>query len=65
MTTGHPWKPFLSESDREVVRLGGYGQPRGLGRRPALIIIDAQYNYFGKHRNTGQEYFRCCFLAHS
>lgn len=38
---------ILSSTDREVIRLGGYGNRRGLGKQPALMIIDAQYNYAG------------------
>lgn len=45
--TGFPWDAFLNETDREVIRRGGYGRRRGLGRRPALLLIDCQYNYFG------------------
>jgi len=41
------WDDILSPTDREVIRRGGYGQPRGLGERPALLIIDPQYNYAG------------------
>ena len=38
---------ILSPTDREVIRLGGYGKRRGLGKRPVLMIIDPQYNYAG------------------
>jgi len=41
------WEAFLGDTDREVIRRGGYGQRRGLGQRPALLLIDCQYNYFG------------------
>jgi len=41
------WDDILSPTDREVIRRGGYGQPRGLGADPALLIIDPQYNYAG------------------
>lgn len=42
------WDGLLSDTDQEVIHRGGYGQPRGLGQRPALIVIDAQYNYCGE-----------------
>lgn len=45
--TGFVWEALLTETDREVIRRGGYGQRRGLGRRPALLLIDCQYNYLG------------------
>lgn len=41
------WDDILTPTDREVIRGGGYGKPRGLGERPALLIIDPQYNYTG------------------
>jgi len=41
------WDDILTPADREVIRRGGYGKPRGLGERPALLIIDPQYNYAG------------------
>jgi nicotinamidase-related amidase len=41
------WDDILTPADREVIRRGGYGNPRGLGERPALLIVDAQYNYAG------------------
>jgi nicotinamidase-related amidase len=40
-------KDILSSTDREVIRLGGYGKRRGLGKQPVLMIIDPQYNYAG------------------
>jgi nicotinamidase-related amidase len=41
------WDDILTPTDREVIRRGGYGKPRGLGDHPALVIIDPQYNYAG------------------
>ena len=43
----HIWDDILTPTDREVIRGGGYGKPRGLGDHPALVIIDPQYNYAG------------------
>lgn len=34
------WDEILTETDREVIRRGGYGRPRGLGKSPALMLID-------------------------
>jgi maleamate amidohydrolase len=47
MTSMPVWDDILTPTDREVIRRGGYGKPRGLGKRPALFIIDPQYNYAG------------------
>jgi nicotinamidase-related amidase len=44
------WDDLLSDTDREVIRRGGYGKPRGLGRRPVVMIVDPQYNYCGDDR---------------
>ena len=44
------WENSLTESDRIVIEKGGYGNKRGLGKSPALIIIDAQYNYVGDNK---------------
>lgn len=41
------WDDILTPVDREVIRRAGYGKPRGLGERPALLIVDPQYNYAG------------------
>jgi len=41
------WDDILTPTDREVIRRGGYGKPRGLGERPALLVVDPQYNYAG------------------
>lgn len=43
----YPWDDLLDEEDRTVIRQGGYGKSRGLGRRPALLVIDCQYNFIG------------------
>lgn len=47
MPTTKPWESLLTETDRIVIEKGGYGQSRGLGKRPLLVIIDAQPNYIG------------------
>lgn len=41
------WDRFLTERDREIHRLAGYGKRGGFGTRPALFIIDVQYNFCG------------------
>ena len=43
----HIWDDMLTETDKIVIEKGNYGQPRGLGKKPALIIIDLQPNYVG------------------
>ena len=41
------WDDMLTDVDRIVIQKGGYGQPRGFGKRPLLICIDLQPNYIG------------------
>ena len=43
-----PWDRFISDLDREVYSKCGFGAPVGLGQRPALLIIDAQYRTTGE-----------------
>src|SRR6266404_1780309 len=41
------WDDFLTPRDKEVAAAAGYGKRGGFGRRPALFIIDVQYNFCG------------------
>jgi nicotinamidase-related amidase len=41
------WDDFLTEQDKRVYALSGYGKRGGFGTRPALFIIDVQYNFCG------------------
>ncbi|GBR00871.1 isochorismatase family protein [Nguyenibacter vanlangensis] len=41
------WDRFLTERDRQVYAASGYGKRGGFGSRPALFIIDVQYNFCG------------------
>jgi maleamate amidohydrolase len=45
MTT--PWDGIISEEEQRAYRASGFGRPTGLGRRPALLIIDVQYRTVG------------------
>lgn len=42
-----PWGNLISEADRDVCEAVGFGRPTGLGRRPALLVIDVQYRTSG------------------
>lgn len=46
----HAWDDVITELDNEVIARGGYGKTRGLGSRPALLLIDCQYNHIGADR---------------
>jgi nicotinamidase-related amidase len=42
-----PWEGIVSEADLAVYRAAGLGKPVGLGKRPALLVIDVQYRTVG------------------
>jgi len=63
--TERVWDKFLSEHDKEIFQLAGYGKRGGFGKRPALFIIDAQYNFCGdepglSHKEGVQQYRTHC-----
>ena len=41
------WDDILTARDKEVFALSGFGKKAGLGQRPALLIIDVNYNFVG------------------
>ncbi|MGP9819434.1 isochorismatase family protein [Salinarimonas sp. NSM] len=47
MTEKRIWDDFLTERDKQVFQAAGYGKRGGFGTRPALFIIDVQYNFCG------------------
>ena len=44
------WDQFLTERDRQVFAAAGFGAHAGFGKRPALLIIDVNYNFCGDKR---------------
>ena len=42
-----PWTGIISEEEEKRYRAAGFGRPSGLGKRPALLIIDVQYRTVG------------------
>ncbi|MBV9121584.1 MAG: isochorismatase family protein [Chloroflexi bacterium] len=49
------WEPFLSDRDRAVFEGAGYGVRQGFGQRPALLIVDVNYNFVGDRREPVEE----------
>ena len=45
--TGNPWDDIIPAEEQRGYRAAGFGRPSGLGRRPALLIIDVQYRTVG------------------
>lgn len=41
------WDKFLTERDKQVFADSGYGARAGFGNKPALLIIDVNYNFCG------------------
>ena len=42
-----PWDHVISEEEQRAYRAAGFGNPSGIGKRPALLIIDVQYRTVG------------------
>jgi nicotinamidase-related amidase len=42
-----PWDKIISEEEQRAYNAAGFGRRSGLGRRPALLIIDVQYRTVG------------------
>lgn len=42
-----PWDSIISEEERKRYRAAGFGRSSGIGKRPALLIIDVQYRTVG------------------
>ncbi|MDF2118787.1 isochorismatase family protein [Roseiarcaceae bacterium H3SJ34-1] len=49
------WDDIIPESDQLASRRAGFGQPSGLGMRPALLIIDVQYRTAGTRPMPAEE----------
>ena len=47
------WDEVISERDRRVYATAGYGQPQGLGKQPALLVIDMTYAFTGDRGGLG------------
>jgi maleamate amidohydrolase len=41
------WDGIISEEEQNAYAAAGFGKPTGLGKRPALLIIDVQYRTVG------------------
>ena len=42
------WERFLNQRDRDVLLALGFGARMGFGARPALVIVDTNYEFCGK-----------------
>lgn len=53
--TERVWDKFLTDKDKRIYQLAGYGKRGGFGTRPALFIIDVQYNFCGDEPGEAHE----------
>jgi maleamate amidohydrolase len=44
------WDDVLSERDRRIFEAAGWGRRAGYGARPAIMVIDMNYNFCGDRR---------------
>lgn len=42
-----PWDGIISEEEQRRYRAAGFGKSSGMGKRPALLVIDVQYRTVG------------------
>ena len=42
-----PWDGIISEEEQKAYHAAGFGRSSGIGKRPALLIIDVQYRTIG------------------
>lgn len=61
------WRQLLGARDRSVLARAGYGHPVGLGKRPALLVVDTTYGFTGRERlpidDSIREYPSSCGLV--
>lgn len=48
------WDAYLNEQDRAVLARGKFGRRMGFGKKPAVIVIDAQKYMIGEAGNDAQ-----------
>jgi maleamate amidohydrolase len=41
------WDDVLTDRDKQVFAAAGYGKRQGFGRRPAVMVVDVNYNFVG------------------
>lgn len=44
------WEPYLTDRDIAVYEAAGYGASLPLGQRPAVLIVDVNYDFVGDER---------------
>ena len=49
------WDKYIGLDDADVLSAAGYNNPIGFGNRPAILVIDANYNFTGDRREPIRE----------
>src|SRR5690606_18609746 len=49
------WDELVGEADQRASRAAGFGRSLGVGKRPALLVIDVQYRTAGTKRVPREE----------
>jgi maleamate amidohydrolase len=42
-----PWDDIVPDTDRAVFEAAGWGRSAGFGQRPAILVVDVNYNFCG------------------
>ena len=58
MLKRRPWDGYVPEGEQETYRLAGLGHAGGVGKRPALLVIDVQYRSVGDRPQPIREAIR-------
>jgi maleamate amidohydrolase len=48
--TNNSWELFIPPSDLEIYEAAGYGARSPWGKRPAVLVVDVNYNFVGDKR---------------
>jgi maleamate amidohydrolase len=41
------WDDVISETERKIYETGGWGKRMGFGQRPAVVVVDVNYDFVG------------------
>lgn len=41
------WDDVISETERKIYEIGGWGKRMGFGQRPAVVVVDVNYDFVG------------------
>lgn len=52
------WDDYLDERDKKVYQEAGLGKKMGIGKKPALVIVDVQYGFTGDSPEKIEESIR-------